>query len=668
MGKRKTKISAVSKQLRFDGCEVVFAGKSRWKSSDLKLMVRQEGGTVAQKVTDSTGVLVLLERGPHKAAENAAAKYNAQGAEIFTISETEFFERFKPSTEEVLQLLQAGTPGTDRLRALIRSSIHKYVEGIFDLGGANLRGKDLRDLSLRLMNLKGADLRDCQVDEAYAPYLIDVRLSGASGKEFSAQGMINCQCTGADLPKFDPGMARDCDFSRSKLPEFELRYDCGVERCRFRNCLLTNATFDTIAFVDADFQGADLSHATLKSCECEGALLLSKANLSGATLTDCNLYHCDLTQANLRGAKLESVDLEGAKLNKANLTGAELLLVNLSNTNLTGADFKDTLLLGVRFDGANLKRAKNLQVPSLGDGKVGSACAALDAATKNAEDVTIQFSVTTPEGEVAISCANGKSARRPAQLDFARSSGTQPAVERTVPIESLSHGLRLCAETWGTGNWQLDGLQVSTYKSKVTKGDWKQLAEAAVRELLGQDVPRLGKIALRKIPRHRTKAQRTAPTGVADFASFLQRFEKTIEKQRLTKALKMLKADRFELFSDVTAESVVGVVKSQTDSRLVYSCRLTSSGNFCCCTQNLNHCGGLRGALCKHLLVLIVGLAKAERIDPQDAAEWAYASASKSPILDQDAMSETLLKYKGMEAGDIDWRPTETLPEDYYAF
>ena len=46
---------------------------------------------------------------------------------------------------------------------------------------------------------------------------------------------------------------------------------------------------------------------------------------------------------------------------------------------------------------------------------------------------------------------------------------------------------------------------------------------------------------------------------------------------------------------------------------------------------------------------------------------WADASKAHSPILDKDAMSETFLKYKGAEAGDIDWRPTETVPEDFYA-
>jgi hypothetical protein len=30
-------------------------------------------------------------------------------------------------------------------------------------------------------------------------------------------------------------------------------------------------------------------------------------------------------------------------------------------------------------------------------------------------------------------------------------------------------------------------------------------------------------------------------------------------------------------------------------------------------------------------------------------------------------MTPTLLRYKGAEAGEIDRRPTETIPEDFYA-
>jgi hypothetical protein len=33
----------------------------------------------------------------------------------------------------------------------------------------------------------------------------------------------------------------------------------------------------------------------------------------------------------------------------------------------------------------------------------------------------------------------------------------------------------------------------------------------------------------------------------------------------------------------------------------------------------------------------------------------------------REQVSDTLLRYKGAEAGEIDWRPTETIPEDFYA-
>jgi uncharacterized protein YjbI with pentapeptide repeats len=155
--------------------------------------------------------------------------------------------------------------------------------------------------------------------------------------------------------------------------------------------------------------------------------------------------------------------------------------------------------------------------------------------------------------------------------------------------------------------------------------------------------------------------------GPLDFIGFMERLAQHTDQSRLSKALQMLKADRFQLFAECKDESVTGVVRSQTDAELVYSCRLSADGGFACCTQNLNACGGLRGALCKHLLVLIVGLTKAGQLDPATVDAWVQASRARKPELDKDVMSETFLRYKGAEAGEVDWRPTETIPEDYYA-
>ncbi len=155
--------------------------------------------------------------------------------------------------------------------------------------------------------------------------------------------------------------------------------------------------------------------------------------------------------------------------------------------------------------------------------------------------------------------------------------------------------------------------------------------------------------------------------GPIDIDQFMQLLQASVDKDRLKKATTMLKAERFRLFAQAADDHLAGVVKSQNDPDLVYSCRPTKDGNFSCCTQNLNVCGGLRGALCKHLLVLIIGMTKGGELDPTTVNQWIQASRYKKPELDKDTMGETLLRYKGAEAGDVDWRPMETIPEDYYS-
>lgn len=155
--------------------------------------------------------------------------------------------------------------------------------------------------------------------------------------------------------------------------------------------------------------------------------------------------------------------------------------------------------------------------------------------------------------------------------------------------------------------------------------------------------------------------------GKVDLPKLIDQLDKATGDGRMDKVKKMLRADRFQLFSEVEDASVTGVVKSQTDASLFYACKLDAKGNFMCCTQNLNVCGGLRGKPCKHLLVLVVGLAQAGQADPETMSLWTKATKGKKPVLDKDSMSATFVKYKGAEAGEIDWRPTETIPEDYYA-
>lgn len=182
-------------------------------------------------------------------------------------------------------------------------------------------------------------------------------------------------------------------------------------------------------------------------------------------------------------------------------------------------------------------------------------------------------------------------------------------------------------------------------------------------------------MATRKIIRPATSGHTGTPAAPApasartlNLPDFVEQLRKQTDSARVQKATSMLQSDRFQLFDEVSDEHVTGVVKSQTDYSLFYACKIDKHGNFMCCTQNLNRCGGLSGNKpCKHMLVLMIGLVQGGKIDATRLSEWTNAAKGKKPVIDKDAMSATFVKYKGAEAGEIEWRPTETTPEDYYA-
>jgi hypothetical protein len=65
-------------------------------------------------------------------------------------------------------------------------------------------------------------------------------------------------------------------------------------------------------------------------------------------------------------------------------------------------------------------------------------------------------------------------------------------------------------------------------------------------------------------------------------------------------------------------------------------------------------------------MVRLIGLTAQGEIAPRRAYAWALAASSKKPVDEQERSAELILRCRGARAGEIDWRPTETVPEDYY--
>lgn len=150
------------------------------------------------------------------------------------------------------------------------------------------------------------------------------------------------------------------------------------------------------------------------------------------------------------------------------------------------------------------------------------------------------------------------------------------------------------------------------------------------------------------------------------FPTFVGNLYGVVNEKKIQRAMKMLQTQRFSLYSHHDRERLVGVVKSQTRDDTVYAPFLDPKGRYGCVSGDLADCMGLQGSPCKHLLVLLIGLVQAGELNVNDAWTWISATSGKRPKRDEEHTTEALLQYRGVIAGEVDWRPTETIPEDYY--
>jgi len=150
-----------------------------------------------------------------------------------------------------------------------------------------------------------------------------------------------------------------------------------------------------------------------------------------------------------------------------------------------------------------------------------------------------------------------------------------------------------------------------------------------------------------------------------DFLTLVLRLRNVINANKITRAIEMLQEESYNLYTDVTDNEIAGVVQSQTGYGY-YAPWINKKGEYSCHDEGVASCMGLQGDICKHVLVLLFGLVQKGEIDPETVLQWASTARPKSPSQDEDKSALMLLRYKGVETGELDWRPTETMPEDFY--
>ncbi|HEY2585333.1 MAG TPA: pentapeptide repeat-containing protein [Tepidisphaeraceae bacterium] len=674
---------------RLLGQTICFSGKFGWGVQDrLQKLAEAQQGLVVETLDASVNLLVLPDLNSGKTVQKKAASLNAKGASIQVIDADDFEKRVTPDLAEFIALLHSG-PSAREVIAKIFSTIRPHAS----LGAVQpaflIASESFADHNLSGFELGHISFIDCRFDGA--------KLDGARFGSVERCSFVRSDCSNATF-----GNILSCDFADASLVCAEVYgnlketsiagaradglnvfgYPAGsrtVEKSVFRGASLDCARFHRIKFSAADFEGAILSSSVFDDCN------LSNGNFRSAKLSGANLTGCDL-----KGA-----DFSNADLTRSNLADADLTEANVRGANLADAHLRDAVLNNVDFS-----TAKGYDPVAAQGGSAGPAMTQLDSVTATAKRIQIAFHV---DGGTSKAANNSEIQIDSAGLQYGwgvrlPNSVAAPIYRRTRGGKQMSDALLEAARAVGSLPVRFETIEVNTTKSPLKANELRQVVIDAVAEAFRQRPPEKEKRAeLTKawreqrreadaVDRERREAARKlqeqqeaerkrqieqtvrkAVGKVTDIATFLKALELRADKQKIDKATKMLKASGFQLFNDLTAEHLLGVVKSQTDPDLVYACRIDHEGHYACCTQNLNICGGLRGSICKHLLVLIIGLVKAGELDPAAIDGWVAKTHDTKPELDKEAMGEIFIRYKGAEAGEVDWRPTETVPEDYYA-
>ncbi len=672
------------------GKTVVFDGKFDFgQLQRLTAMAEAQQGVIAVEIDANTNYLVLADLSAGKTIQKKAASLNARGASLQVIDADAFRELVQPTTGQVADLIRGGKENAAVLFKALGDQQVAYgapPPPIVTFTGENFDRADL------------------------------------SGFAFTMVAFDHCSFAGALLSGTHFESATDCDFSRAsgEAPAFErilgsrfveAKLKGAVIHSHLENCDFTSAQMEGATFSEQFWASRGSASPALRSRVQVGepaqitirAGSASAPNFEGADLSESAWISCLLDSANFSSASLKSAMMIAGEARSANFDGAALNDANfaeadLTNASFVGADLENCNFRGAKLGGAAIDRARDFNRDNSRAAAAGPVLTELDTVAAQAGRIKISFRVEMgPDAdgmEFGIDTTGlkyGWGVQIPQAFFGAlhrrqqRSGGFADAMIRLANIVG-NHKVR-----FGT-------LEVQSTKSPKTGKELRELLLNGISEAFAQPLPPAEELAAatkayREQSREQGAADRerreaakklaekqklTAQKQIAkkiakevgkvtDIGSFLKALELRVDKAKIDKATKMLKAERFKLFNDVAETHLAGVVKSQTDPDLVYACRIEADGAYACCTQNLNICGGLRGSICKHLLVLIIGLVKAGELDPSIIDEWVSKSNDTKPALNKETMGEIFIRYKGAEAGEVDWRPTETVPEDYYA-
>jgi len=267
-------------------------------------------------------------------------------------------------TSATRDALQSASAGSD-----------SFIAVNLNFAGQDLAGLDLADGYIRSVSFRGADLSNSKWNDVnnFIPQNLPVPEQQQPGFELTtylANTNWNLDFRGANLFAADFTDAYLSGSNFSSLPGQITR----LEKVKFDDGSLANASFRGVSAAEISFQRADLRNSDFTGADLRNALfqgadltqaVLANAMLGGSNVTEAILIGTNFTNAVIGATDFGKADFTGVNLQGANLQGSSLLEVsfkaaNLAGANLTGADMSKADFTGANLRGAILRGAKLL--------------------------------------------------------------------------------------------------------------------------------------------------------------------------------------------------------------------------------------------------------------------------------------------------------------------
>ncbi len=232
----------------------------------------------------------------------------------------------------------------------------KNEQDSLSYGGSN------QEQLLVSLRLRATQKAIAKVLKVYSGSVKDSDLSGVDlGQRTSGQASFTLIIENTDLSgiKFRGAILNQASFKNSRFygPGKDNHFGtfddliADLSGANLIEANLTGAVFGPVVMRRADLFRANLSQAQMANS------ILTKANLSSAKLIETDLHRANLTEASFTGADLVTANLSGANLRRANLSKVKAEGARFESSNLSESNWQGAKLSGANFSRANLKKA-----------------------------------------------------------------------------------------------------------------------------------------------------------------------------------------------------------------------------------------------------------------------------------------------------------------------